>query len=144
VFDLGIAKEQGYWGRRHLLQRERLLELLLQHLQATSSNNSSSSSDGGSSGGSSGFAEQGLSVQRTQQEEQQQQDVASKTAPVAAAAAGGPVWEPSDEVLEGLSEEQIGAVAAAAAAVTRGPLAGAGVTPDDVSQCLVDYFLFKR
>lgn len=138
MFDLGIAREQGYWGRRHLLQRERVLELVLQHLQASPNRSSSSSSpDNGSSDSSSVSAEPGLHLQRTQEE--QQQGVAS-TAAVAAAG----LWEPSDEMLEGLSEAQIGAVAAAAAAVRQGPLAGTGVTPDDVSQCLVDYFLFKR
>jgi hypothetical protein len=50
-------------------------------------------------------------------------------------------WQPSDEELEDLSEAQIEAVAAAAASGT--PLFG-GVTPEDVAECLVDYFVFKR
>jgi hypothetical protein len=125
VFDLGIEKRQGYWGRRHLLEREKVLTLVLEQLQASSSSSSSNEV-----GGSTQLDPQ-LDPQQQQQQQQQLGMLAS---------AG---WEPSDEQLEDLSEQQIEAIAAAATA-QRGGGQGGQVTPEDVSQCLVDYFLFKR
>lgn len=139
VFDLGIVKGQGREGRRHLLQRERLLGFVLQHLQQQHvlqhlrhTQHARSSSSGSSILDGSGWLNHLPQEQQQPDQQQQQQSGLMSQAE----------WQPSDEELEELSEGQIEAVAAAAAA--SGTPLFAGVTPADVAQCLVDYFVFNR
>jgi len=127
VFDLGLVREQGREARQHLLQRERLLLMLLQqmHIARTSSRD--------------------IAMQQLDQWQQQQQSPeASSSIPHAQQELGGLVtgWQPEEDELQELTEQQLQGVAAAAR--SSGGSLLSGVTGEDVSECLVDYFVFKR
>ncbi|KAF6256433.1 hypothetical protein COO60DRAFT_104854 [Scenedesmus sp. NREL 46B-D3] len=138
VFELGVAREQGYRGRAQLLRRETLLRHLMQQLLLVAPSGSadtgsmfdSSSSSSSSGGGGSGM---------------ESQDGGSSTS---SSSSGG--WEVhdgkftqavSDERLQELSNEQLAAAAEAAAASCH---AARGATGEEVGECLLDYFVFKR
>jgi hypothetical protein len=134
VFELGVAREQGYRGRAQLLRRETLLRHVMQQLlQAslgdTSDIFSSSSSSGVSSSGSATGWEIG--------------DGSSSSSSSAGweVQDGKFVQAVSDEQLQELSNEQLAAAAEAAAASCH--VAG-GATGEEVGECLLDYFVFKR
>jgi uncharacterized membrane protein YgcG len=142
VFELGVAREQGYRGRAQLLRRETLLRHLMQQVTpgVTSytgdtsdifSSSSSSSSSSGSSGGADGW------------EISPDGDSSSSSG-----SSGG--WQVhdgkftqvvTDEQLQELSNEQLAAAAESAAAACH---AARGATGEEVGECLLDYFVFKR
>jgi hypothetical protein len=139
VFELGVAREQGYRGRAQLLRRETLLRHLMQQLLQVSPGDSSDTSDifGSSNSSSSG----GVSSSGSGSGWEVGDGSSSSSSAGWEVHNGKFLQAVSDEQLQELTNEQLAAAAEAAAAACH---AAREATGEEVGECLLDYFVFKR